>query len=87
MGWLVATRRDRGDRAGTRVRKKMVGKLKIVEETQNDDGTSNIVFDMDDEFKEWFKRFQGLKRWSDKRFQKFVLEALTNAALEELGEK
>ena len=56
----------------------MVGKLKVVEEIESDDGALNIVFEMDDEFREWFKESQGLRRWSDKRFQKFVLEALTS---------
>ena len=60
--------------------KKMKGELKLVEETQNDDGTWNLIFDVDDEFQEWFKEWQGLKRWSQKRFQKVVHEALVNAA-------
>jgi hypothetical protein len=58
----------------------MRGKFDLVEEIQNDDGSRNLIFDVDDEFKEWFKESQGLKRWSDKRFQKFVLEALVYAA-------
>lgn len=57
----------------------MKGKFNLVEETQNDDGTWNLVFDVDDEFQEWFKESQGLKRWSHKRFQKVFHEALINA--------
>ena len=57
----------------------MTGELKLVEEIQNDDGTWNFIFDVDDEFKEWFKELQGLKRWSDKRFQKVFHEALVSA--------
>jgi hypothetical protein len=59
--------------------KKMKGKFELVEEVQNDDGTWNLIFDVDDEFKEWFKESQGLKRWSDKRFQKVLYEALIRA--------
>ena len=59
--------------------KKMKGELKLVEEIQNDDGTWNFIFDVDDEFKEWFKELQGLKRWSHKRFQKVLHEALVRA--------
>jgi len=57
----------------------MKGELKLVEESQNDDGTWNLIFDIDDEFREWFKELQGLKRWSDKRFQKVLHEALVRA--------
>ena len=57
----------------------MKGKFDLVEETQNDDGTWNLVFDVDDEFQEWFKEWQGLKRWSHKRFQKVLHEALVSA--------
>ena len=57
----------------------MKGKFELVEEAQNDDGTWNLIFDVDDEFKEWFKESQGLKRWSDKRFQKVLYEALIRA--------
>jgi hypothetical protein len=54
----------------------MKGKFDLVEERQNEDGTWNLVFDVDDEFKEWFKKSQGLKRWSHSRFQKVMREAI-----------
>ena len=57
----------------------MTGRFDLVDETQNEDGSWNLVFDVDDEFQEWFKKSQGLKRWSDKRFQKVLHEALANA--------
>ena len=57
----------------------MKGKFDLEEESQNDDGTWKLVFDVDDEFQEWFKEEQGLKRWSGKRFQKVVIEALEYA--------
>ena len=63
----------------------MKGKFDLAEEIQNDDGTWSLVFDVDDEFQEWFKEWQGLKRWSHKRFQKVLHEALINAI--EQGEK
>ena len=63
----------------------MKGKFELVEEVQNDDGTWNLIFDVDDEFKEWFKALEGLKRWSDKRFQKVLHKALEMAV--EQGEK
>jgi len=57
----------------------MKGELKLVEEIQNDDGTWNLIFDVDDEFREWFKELQGLKRWSHKRVQKVLHKALVGA--------
>lgn len=57
----------------------MQGKFDLIEEIQNDDGTWNLVFDVDDEFKEWFKKSQGLKRWSPSRFQNVIHAALIAA--------
>jgi len=51
-------------------------KLEVIEITDNPDGTAEIVFELEDEFKEWFKKSFGLKRWSDKKFQKVLLEAI-----------
>ena len=48
----------------------------VVEENKNADGTHTITFNADDGFKEWFMKTQGLKRWSQKRFQKVFVEAL-----------
>jgi len=59
----------------------MKGKFDLVEEIQNGDGTWNLVFDVDDEFKEWFKEWQRLKRWSHSRFQN-VIHAAIIAAIE-----
>ena len=52
---------------------------------KNEDGTT-LIFDLSDEFIEWFKKKQGLKRWRNKRFQKVMIEALQRAAQDELKE-
>ena len=57
----------------------MKGNFEIVSEVENDDGTYTLNCDVDDEFKDWFKEWQGLSRWSDKRFQKVIVEAITAA--------
>jgi hypothetical protein len=67
--------------AAKRRRVKMKGKLTVADETENDDGTWTLMFDADDEFVVWFKEWQGLKRWSQKRFQKVILKAITEAAI------
>ena len=51
-------------------------RLEITDVIDNPDGTSTLVFELEDEFKEWFKKSFGLKRWSDKRFEKELIESL-----------
>ena len=54
----------------------LIARLKISDIIDNEDGTSTLYFDLDDEFVEWFKKKEGLKRFSHKRFSTFVVEAL-----------
>ena len=58
---------------------KHIASLKIEKIVDNKDGTSTLMFDLDDEFIEWFKKNQGLKRFSHKRFSKFINEAIKNS--------
>ena len=51
-------------------------KIKISDITENEDGSANMTFDLSDEFCAWFKEIENLKRWSPKRFEKWVLKAL-----------
>ncbi len=53
-----------------------VPKLSVESVVTNEDGTSSCVLTMSEEFVEWFKEQEGLKRWSDKRFQKFFTRAI-----------
>ena len=50
--------------------------LKINKITENEDGTKEIDFEADEEFIAWFKQKNKLKRWSQKKFEKFVFETL-----------
>ena len=61
-------------------------RLEITDVIDNPDGTSTLVFELEDEFREWFKKSFGLKRWSDKRFQKVMIEALM-AGIKENGKR
>ena len=54
----------------------MVHSIKVVSITDQDDGSAIVEFDITDEFRDWFKKREGLKRWSQKRFQKFVIDGL-----------
>jgi len=59
-----------------RSEKEHIARLKISKITDNKNGTSTLHFDLDKDFIEWFKGREGLKRFSHKRFQKFVSETL-----------
>ena len=52
--------------------------LQVIDVVDNPDGTATINFDVSDEFIAWFKKDQGLKRWSQKRFQKWAIEGIEN---------
>lgn len=52
--------------------------ITITNIVENADGTATIYFDVPDNVKQSLKRRFKWKRWSDKRFNAFVLEALTN---------
>ena len=51
-------------------------KLKVLEVSENEDGTATINVEMSEEFMKWFKEREGLKRWSDNRFNKFFTKNL-----------
>jgi len=57
---------------------KKIKRLKITDIKHNDDGTTTLIFDLDDDFINWFKEREGLKRFSHKRFNLFVQEAISN---------
>lgn len=50
--------------------------IRVLEISENEDGSANLILEISDEFKQWFKETQGLKRFSQKRFEKFVIKAL-----------
>ena len=50
--------------------------LPITNEVDNGDGTHTIYFEIDDKFKKLFMKSQGLKRWSQKRFEKVFIREL-----------
>jgi hypothetical protein len=54
------------------------GKIKVVEIIDNPDGSAKVIFEADKEFRISFKKFYGLKRWSQKRFEVFLQEAIEN---------
>lgn len=50
--------------------------IRLVGISENQDGSVNLEFDMSDGFRQAFKEFYGLKRWSQKKFNQWVDENL-----------
>ena len=50
--------------------------LPITSEVDKGNGTHTIYFEIDDKFKKQFMKNQGLKRWSQKRFEKVFIREL-----------
>ena len=50
--------------------------FKIIDIVKNEDESGTIVMEISDDFKEWFKKTYNLKRFSEKKFQKFIVNAL-----------
>lgn len=57
----------------------MKGKLELEKIEDQPDGSAIMYFDIDDEFKDYFKETYGLQRFSKKRFEKFIIEAIEHA--------
>lgn len=51
----------------------------------HDDGSATIVFNPSPDFIKWFLQDQGLKRWSQKRFNKWIMKSLEDAALQRVA--
>ena len=60
------------------IKKDFKGKLSVAKIEEQPDGSAKVIFDVDDDFIEWFKDWQGMKRWSRKRFEAVLIEALEN---------
>ena len=57
--------------------------IKLVEFDEDEDGNFHFEFDFDTDFEEWFKKDQGLKRWSTKRFNEWVMENISELLSEQ----
>ena len=65
------------------IKKDFKKKLKISKIEDQPDGSRKVIFDVDDDFKDWFKEQQGMKRWSRKRFEAVLVEAIENLTKKE----
>jgi len=51
-------------------------KLTVIEIKENQDGSGELVLEIDQETKAQIKKITGMKRWSKKKFQQFIERAL-----------
>ena len=55
------------------------GTLKVAEIKENTDGSATVVFEADKDFQEGFKKYFNLKRWSQKKFDTFMNQAIESS--------
>lgn len=61
--------------------------IKIIEITENEDGTANVVLDLSDEFISFFCNFKGLQEFDRDIFNEWFLEAIQTAVDTRRAEK
>jgi hypothetical protein len=52
--------------------------IRVISVSENEDGSADIEVEITTEFKNSLKKRLGMKRWSNNKFQKFVIQALNN---------
>tara|TARA_Y100000034_G_scaffold83722_1_gene100242 strand:- start:1227 stop:1436 length:210 start_codon:yes stop_codon:yes gene_type:complete len=50
--------------------------IEVIDTQEVETGELLVTCEITDEFKEHFKKQQGLKRWSTRRFEKFMIEGV-----------
>ena len=51
-------------------------RIEVIEIKDNEDGSAEYIFEVDAEAKASIMKAAGMKRWSRKKFEEFVIEAL-----------
>ena len=57
---------------------KTIGVLNVLDVIEKPDGSADLILDVSDDFKNRLKSALGWKRWSNKKFEKYVIQALTD---------
>ena len=52
--------------------------LKVIDIVDQPDGSALVTFDIDTQSREFIKNIYGWKRWSSKKFQVVLLQAIDN---------
>jgi hypothetical protein len=51
-------------------------KIEVIDIKDNEDGSAEYIFEVDEEAKASIMKAAGMKRWSRKKFEKFVIAAI-----------
>ena len=51
-------------------------KLEVLSVTAKKNGDAELEIEIDKEYKAFLKKHLGMKRWSNEKFQQFIIEAL-----------
>jgi len=52
--------------------------LKVIDVVDKQDGTALVAIDIDEQTRNFIKNLYGWKRWSSKKFQQVLLQAIDN---------
>ena len=53
-----------------------LGEIEVVNWVDNPDGSVTLTFEVSDDFKDNLKKAFGWKRWSQKKFEQWVIECI-----------
>jgi len=53
-------------------------RLKVIDIVDREDGTALVTFDIDEQTRNFIKNLYGWKRWSSKKFEQVLLQAIHN---------
>ena len=61
--------------------------IRVIEITENEDGTANVILDLSDEFISFFCNLKGLQEFDKELFNEWFLEAIQTAVDAHRAEK
>ncbi len=59
-------------------------KIEVIEIKDNEDGSAEYIFEVDAEAKASIMKAAGMKRWSRKKFEEFVIAAIDSRLKKEI---
>lgn len=53
-------------------------KLEVLNIKELSDGNAELLIELDEEYKQSVKKLLNMRRWNNKKFQQFIIDALKN---------
>lgn len=51
-------------------------KIEVLNIIDQEDGSAELQIEIDEEFRHWIMKCTGMKKWSNKKFQDFIIKAI-----------